>query len=60
MAGGKREGAGRPPKGDSPKTKINITIDPDILAEIDRATGNRSQWLEDAAKAYLDQPEGEQ
>lgn len=46
--GGRREGAGRKPKGDRPKTKINITIDPDLLEWVDFLTDNRSELIEEA------------
>ncbi|MEW5859800.1 MAG: hypothetical protein AB1861_20845 [Cyanobacteriota bacterium] len=46
--GGKREGAGRKPKGDRPKAKINITIDADLLEWMDSQSDNRSELIEEA------------
>lgn len=44
--GGKREGSGRKPKGDHPKTKLSISIDPELLQWIDQETSNRSEFIE--------------
>jgi hypothetical protein len=44
--GGKREGSGRKPKGDQPKAKLNISIDPELLKWIDQNASNRSEFVE--------------
>ncbi len=48
IMGGRREGAGAKPLGDRPKTKINITIDADLLEKIDSLCerGERSRFIE--------------
>lgn len=46
--GGRRKGAGAKPTSNRPKTKINITIDSDLLEKIDSLCkkGERSQFIE--------------
>jgi metal-responsive CopG/Arc/MetJ family transcriptional regulator len=45
---------GRKPKGDRPKTKINITLDSDLLRQVDeRATEGRSAAIERLLRAAL-------
>lgn len=46
--GGRRKGAGAKPTSDRPKTKINITIDADLLEKIDSlcGKGERSSFIE--------------
>ena len=41
--GGRREGAGRPPTGKPRRVKIAITLDPDLLAEVDAAAKQRGE-----------------
>lgn len=52
--GGKRQGAGRKPIGTAPKTKINITVDCDLLRCIDALSDNRSQWIEAAIRQAIE------
>lgn len=48
VKGGRRENAGAKPVGDRAKSKINITIDSDLLEKIDSLCkkGERSQFIE--------------
>ena len=41
--GGKRAGAGRKIKGDAPKKRVLITLDPDVLKMLDEARGETSR-----------------
>ena len=42
--GGARKGSGRKPTGRINR-KIMLTIHPDLIAKLDRLTGNRSKWV---------------
>ena len=48
--GGKREGAGRPTISDSPKVKITVTLDRDIVEKIE---GNKSSSINQILKDYF-------
>ncbi len=50
--GGKRTGAGRKTKGDAPKKRVLITMDPDVLKMLDEARGEtpRGEIIERSLK----------
>lgn len=53
--GGARDGAGKPRRGKERRMTISITIDPDVLMRLDKATegSSRSALIEVALLAYL-------
>ena len=59
--GGKRPGAGRPPKPDA-KQRVQGYVHPDVLAALDEAAArkgiSRSEMVEYAVTAYLQEHEG--
>lgn len=51
MRGGKRKGAGRPPK-DKKRERLQITLPPDLLVKV-REKGNPSDIIEAALVFYF-------
>lgn len=56
--GGYRKGSGAKPIGDRPKSKINITLDADLLNQINELChqGSRSQFIETLIKKAMTYP----
>lgn len=56
--GGYRRGSGAKPIGDQPKSKINITLDADLLNQINELCrqGSRSQFIETLIKKAMTYP----
>jgi metal-responsive CopG/Arc/MetJ family transcriptional regulator len=54
MRGGKREGAGRPKKEGPRKVRVTVTLEPDVVTELDALDGNRSSHVERAVRQYLE------
>jgi hypothetical protein len=49
--GGKREGAGRKPKGESAKIPISLRLDPAVVSIIE-SQPNQAEFVEQAVKAF--------
>ena len=55
--GGYRKGSGSKPIGDRPKSKINITLDADLLNQINKLChqGGRSQFIETLIRKAIEE-----
>lgn len=54
MRGGKREGAGRPPKHDQPMRRIDVRLPPQWLDKLKEEFGSYQKAIETLVKNHLE------